>query len=157
MKRMIVCAAALSFALVACTEDCCGDESSSGADRKIINQANCVHRGNCDGSYRSCTTVKIAFLLQSEEGGYQVLLRGIQSTLLRISGDYYSKRSGDTLRVWDEIKESDDINLWCPADVKFDISAEEADIKYFMHYSDVYKVLPADSIETTPYCLEESN
>jgi hypothetical protein len=101
--------------------------------------------------------VKSAFLLQSEVGGYQVLLRGIQSTRLQISGDYYSRRSGDTLRVWDEIKERDDINLWCPADVKFDISAEDADIKYFMHYSDVYKVLPADSIETTPYCLEESN
>jgi len=62
-----------------------------------------------------------------------------------IDGDFFSERSGDTLYVWDEQKESnDDLTMAqpCVADLVFDISAEDADIKFFKHFDDVYEVEP---------------
>ena len=78
MKKMLVCAAALSFALVACADDCCGDESSSGANGRKTNRYETLHVGDCDESFSHCPRSTGAFMLQGEDGGYQVLLDGIQ-------------------------------------------------------------------------------
>ena len=93
MKKMLVCAAALSFALAACADDCCGDESSSGANGRKINRHETLHVGDCDESFSHCPRSTGAFMLQGEDGGYQVLLDGIQITSIEIDGDYWECNS----------------------------------------------------------------
>ena len=94
-------------------------------------------------------------MLQGEDGGYQVLLDGIQVTSIEIDGDYYSERFGDTLSIWDDVEIHNVITLYCPVEARFDISATDADIKYLKFYGNVYEVLPADSLKTRDYCLKE--
>ena len=96
-------------------------------------------------------------MLQGEDGGYQVLLDGIQITSIEIDGDYYSERSGDTLSIWDDVEIHNVITLDCPVEARFDISTADADIKYLKFYGNVYEVLPADSRKTRDACLEEWN
>ena len=96
-------------------------------------------------------------MLQGEDGGYQVLLDGIQLTSIEIDGDYYSERSGDTLSIWDDVEIRDVITLYCPVEARFDISAADADIKYLKFYGNVYEVLPTDSRKTIDSCLKEWN
>ncbi|WP_294960381.1 hypothetical protein [uncultured Fibrobacter sp.] len=157
MKKMLVCAAALSFALAACADDCCGDESSSGANGRKTNRYETLHVGDCDESFSHCPRSIGAFMLQGEDGGYQVLLDGIQLTSIEIDGDYYSERSGDTLSIWDDVEIHNVITLDCPVEARFDISTADADIKYLKFYGNVYEVLPADSRKTRDACLEEWN
>ena len=157
MKKMLVCAAALSFALAACADDCCGDESSSGANGRKTNRYETLHVSKCDESFSHCPRSIGAFMLQGEDGGYQVLLDGIQITSIEIDGDYYSERSGDTLSIWDDVENPNVITLDCPVEARFDISAADADIKYLKFYGNVYDVLPASSRKTRDSCLEEWN
>ena len=150
MKKMLACVAALSLALVAC-----GDDSSSAADGKKINLHETLHVSKCDEYYDHCPRSIGAFMLQGEDGGYQVLLDGIQVTSIEIDGDYYSERFGDTLSIWDDVEIHNVITLYCPVEARFDISAVDADVKYLKFYGNVYEVLPADSLKTRDYCLKE--
>jgi hypothetical protein len=151
MKKMLAYAVALSLALVAC-----GD-SSSGANGRKTNRYETLHVGDCDESFSHCPRSTGAFMLQGEDGGYQVLLDGIQLTSIEIDGDYYSERSGDTLSIWDDVEIRDVITLYCPVEARFDISAADADIKYLKFYGNVYEVLSADSRKTIDSCLKEWN
>jgi len=152
MKKMLACAAALSLALIAC-----GDDSSSGANGRKTNRYETLHVSKCDESFSHCPRSIGAFMLQDENGGYQVLLDGIQITSIDIDGDYYSERSGDTLSIWDDVENPNVITLDCPVEARFDISAADADIKYLKFYGNVYDVLPASSRKTRDSCLEEWN
>ena len=152
MKKMLACAAALSLALVAC-----GNDSSSGANGRKTNRHETLHVSKCDESFSHCPRSTGAFMLQGEDGGYQVLLDGIQLTSIEIDGDYYSERSGDTLSIWDDVENPNVITLDCPVEAWFDISSADADIEYLKFYGSVYKVLPASSRKTRDACLEEWN
>ena len=145
MKKIFALVAAFAFLLLPLSFTACGGDSPADADGKKVNGEGSLHVGECDYSENYCSWEKNAFILQSDEGGYQVLLKGIQVTSIRIDGDYFSERSGDTLHVWDDVERIDVITLDCPVEAKFDISAADADIKYFKFHSDVYKILPIDS------------
>lgn len=152
MKKIFALAAAFAFLLLPLSFMACGGDSPADADGKKVNGEGSLHVGECDYSENYCSWEKNAFILQSDEGGYQVLLKGIQVTSIRIDGDYFSERSGDTLHVWDDVERVDVITLDCPVEAKFDISAADADIKYFKFHSDVYKILPIDSSYENSSC-----
>lgn len=152
MKKMLAYAVVLSLALIAC-----GDDSSSGANGRKTNRYETLHVSKCDESFSHCPRSIGAFMLQGEDGGYQVLLDGIQITSIEIDGDYYAERSGDTLSIWDDVENPNVITLDCPVEARFDISAADADIKYLKFYGNVYEVLPASSRKTRDACLEEWN
>ena len=78
MKKMLAYAVVLSLALVAC-----GD-SSSGANGRKTNRYETLHVGDCDESFSHCPRSTGAFMLQGEDGGYQVLLDGIQVTSIEM-------------------------------------------------------------------------
>lgn len=152
MKKIFALVAAFAFLLLPLSFTACGGDSPADADGKKVNGEGSLHVGECDYSENYCSWEKNAFILQSDEGGYQVLLKGIQVTSIRIDGDYFSERSGDTLHVWDDVERIDVITLDCPVEAKFDISAADADIKYFKFHSDVYKILPIDSSYENSSC-----
>ena len=154
MKKIFALAAAFAFLLLPLSFMACGGDSPADADGKKVNGEGSLHVGECDYSENYCSWEKNAFILQSDEGGYQVLLKGIQVTSIRIDGDYFSERSGDTLHVWDDVERVDEIKITldCPVEAKFDISAADADIKYFKFHSDVYKILPIDSSYENSSC-----
>lgn len=152
MKKIFALVAAFAFLLLPLSFTACGGDSPADADGKKVNGEGGLHVGECDYSENYCSWEKNAFILQSDEGGYQVLLKGIQVTSIRIDGDYFSERSGDTLHVWDDVERVDKITLDCPVEAKFDISAADADIKYFKFHSDVYKILPIDSSYENSSC-----
>lgn len=154
MKKIFALVAAFAFLLLPLSFMACGGDSPADADGKKVNGEGSLHVGECDYSENYCSWEKNAFILQSDEGGYQVLLKGIQVTSIRIDGDYFSERSGDTLHVWDDVERVDEIKITldCPVEAKFDISAADADIKYFKFHSDVYKILPIDSSYENSSC-----
>ncbi|MBR4917236.1 MAG: hypothetical protein IKZ45_09230 [Fibrobacter sp.] len=148
MKKNLATAAALSLMLIAC-----GDETSStapdqqAAGGKKTNASSNYHPGECRTDIPCARNFDgVAYLISGESDGYQVVVPFVQfPNSASIDGDFFSERSGDTLYIWDEQKESDETLAMpqpCVADLVFDISAEDADIKFFKYFDDVYEVVP---------------
>ena len=148
MKKILACSAALSLMLIACGDDASSTspDPSTGGEKKT-NAASDYHPGECRTDI-ACARNEDgkAYLISGENDGYQVVVPFVSFPRSAwIDGDFFSERSGDTLYVWDEQKESnDDLTMaqLCVADLVFDISAEDADIKFFKHFDDVYEVEP---------------
>ena len=148
MKKILATAAALSLMLIACGDDASSTSPnpSTGGEKKT-NAASDYHPGECRTDI-ACARNEDgkAYLISGEKDGYQVVVPFVSFPRSAwIDGDFFSERSGDTLYVWDEQKESNgDLTMAqpCVADLVFDISAEDADIKFFKHFDDVYEVEP---------------
>ena len=148
MKKILTITAAMSLMLIACGDDASSTspDPSTGGEKKT-NAASDYHPGECRTDI-ACARNEDgkAYLISGEKDGYQVVVPFVSFPRSAwIDGDFFSERSGDTLYVWDEQKESnDDLTMaqLCVADLVFDISAEDADIKFFKHFDDVYEVEP---------------
>ena len=148
MKKILATAAAMSLMLIACGDDASSTspDPSTGGEKKT-NAASDYHPGECRTDI-ACARNEDgkAYLISGEKDGYQVVVPFVSFPRSAwIDGDFFSERSGDTLYVWDEQKESNgDLTMaqLCVADLVFDISAEDADIKFFKHFDDVYEVEP---------------
>lgn len=148
MKKILTITAAMSLMLIACGDDASSTSPnpSTGGEKKT-NAASDYHPGECRTDI-ACARNEDgkAYLISGEKDGYQVVVPFVSFPRSAwIDGDFFSERSGDTLYVWDEQKESnDDLTMaqLCVADLVFDISAEDADIKFFKHFDDVYEVVP---------------
>lgn len=148
MKKILTITAAMSLMLIACGDDASSTSPnpSTGGEKKT-NAASDYHPGECRTDI-ACARNEDgkAYLISGEKDGYQVVVPFVSFPRSAwIDGDFFSERSGDTLYVWDEQKESNgDLTMAqpCVADLVFDISAEDADIKFFKHFDDVYEVEP---------------
>lgn len=163
MKKIFACATALSLMLVACGDDASSTspKQSTGGEKKT-NAASSYHPGKCLTEI-ACAKNEDgkAYLISGENGGYQLVVQLVPFPRSAwIEGDFFSERSGDTLYVWDEKKDSDgtiSMQQPCVADLVFDISAEDADIKFFKHFDDVYEVVPGPVARYDIVCNIESS
>ena len=148
MKKILTITAAMSLMLIACGDDTSSTSPnpSTGGEKKT-NAASDYHPGECRTDI-ACARNEDgkAYLISGEKDGYQVVVPFVSFPRSAwIDGDFFSERSGDTLYVWDEQKESDETIAMpqpCISDLVFDISAEDADIKFFKYFDDVYEVVP---------------
>jgi len=148
MKKILATAAALSLMLIACGDDASStapDQQAAGG--KKTNASSNYHPGECRTDIPCARNFDgVAYLISGERDGYQVTVPFVPfPSSASIDGDFFSERSGDTLHIWDEQKESDETIAMpqpCVSDLVFDISAEDADIKFFKYFDDVYEVVP---------------
>ena len=169
MKKFFACAAALSFALVACGDDSsAGPESvaggeSSSAEQNIssvadnpasssdgglgLSSSSEVPVGKIVASIGECyygstlTRPDKAYLLGNASDGYQIVIPDLHVDHEWHGAELPAVRSGDSLLV---VKEGTlmSLNWTCVADHQFDISATDADVKYFKLYNQVFEVVP---------------
>ena len=138
MKKFFACAAALSFALVAC-----GDDSSSnakgGEKGATLDGKEIAHTGDC-GVFTPSEGEGEAFVIGSKDGGYQVLLPKMDYNVAVCYKCLY-ERSGDTLHIWDSDTTRESLNWFCTTDIWFDISDADTDVKYFKYEDTVFQIV----------------
>jgi len=149
MKKFFACAAALSFALVACGDDSSsnptGDEpnsagkelsSSSREPGRVIKASieECNLGSNLVGQDK-------AYLLGDEGDGYRLLIPDLHVNNEWRGDELPAERNGDTLLIVPE-ETLISLNWICYSDHRFDIPVADADIKYFKLFYQVFDVVP---------------
>ena len=142
MKKVFACAAALSLVPLSLTFLACGDDSSSNADggeKKADKVVASV--GEC---YLSSTLVgqDKAYLLGDESKGYQIVIPDLHVNNEWDGDELPAERNGDTLLIVNEEGTLVSLNWICYSDHQFDISAADADVKYFKLFNQVFEVVP---------------
>ena len=141
MKKVFACAAALSLVPLSLTFLACGDDSSSNADggeKKADKVVASV--GEC---YLSSTLVgqDKAYLLGGESKGYQIVIPDLHVNNEWDGDELPAERNGDTLLIVNEEGTLVSLNWICYSDHQFEISAADADVKYFKLFNQVFEVV----------------
>ena len=150
MKRMLVWAAALSLALIAC-----GDDSSSGpSEQSSAREVSMSFKGCYENLSRillkeSSENLPKAYLYH-ENDKYQVMIPKLDDYCGFADVKLDVNRFGDTLSV--NVKSIIPTKCMCVSDHWFDIEARDADIKYFVFSpkssgKTVYEVVPGPAPE----------
>ena len=127
------------------TPDTTIQKSDSTSDKTVF-----VKHGDCGHKYSN--SGKSAYLVNNENVGYQIVIPDLD--LDNFNGPYGelpAKRVRDTLSVEREGNDTLwDLDLMCFVYFTFNISAEDADIKYFKYFESVFKVVPGPAPEKEP-------
>lgn len=127
------------------TPDTTVQKSDSTSDKTVF-----VKHGDCGHKYSN--SGKSAYLVNNENVGYQIVIPDLD--LDNFNGPYGelpAKRVRDTLSVEREGNDTLwDLDLECFVYFTFNISAEDADIKYFKYFESVFKVVPGPAPEKEP-------
>ena len=127
------------------TPDTTVQKSDSTSDKTVF-----VKHGDCGHKYSN--SGKSAYLVNNENVGYQIVIPDLD--LDDFNGPYGelpAKRVRDTLSVEREGNDTLwDLDLECYVYFTFNISAEDADIKYFKYFESVFKVVPGPAPEKEP-------
>lgn len=156
MKKILATAATFSLMSLSLTFLACGDDSSSsptgeepnslgrelssssGESGKVIVASvmdACRMNGSLVGQDK-------AYLLGNEKNGYNLVIPDMHVDNEWHGDELSAKRDGDSLIVGNPDEILGSLNWVCYADHQFDITAADADIKYFKLYNSVFEVVP---------------
>ena len=156
MKKILATAATFSLMSLSLTFLACGDDSSSsptgeepnslgrelssssGESGKVIVASvmdACRMNGSLVGQDK-------AYLLGNEKNGYNLVIPDMHVDNEWHGDELPAKRNGDSLIVGNPDEILGSLNWVCYADHQFDITAADADIKYFKLYNSVFEVVP---------------
>ena len=144
MKKVWVCCAALSLALLACGDDSSsnsdGNHASAGSNKVELMLGQCLDNG-LGVLYKKAGSDELdkAYLVEDSTGNNQILVPELND-YCGIMADFKSKRLGDTLEIWFNLEEAAVTSCMCAKDHLFNIKADDADAKYFKYSGDVFKV-----------------
>ena len=150
MKKLLVCCAALSLALLACGDDSSsaapdshGDEGHSSLQDSSSYDMSVKFRGCYEKSQARKSLLKEdsdskAYLVRKEDGTYQVMVPELYDYCGYSQIKFYVERIADTLKVRYDILGT---ACMCTSDHWFNIEGEDADIKYFELTKDGHKLL----------------
>ena len=144
MKKILATVATLSLMLIACGDD---SSANAGGPGGIIQRTVVSHSGKCTFPYdyalkkEQVSEELPKAYLNHGEGGYEILIQDKIETC-GMMGNWMAEREGDTLRVWLAVDSTMAMtDCICKMDRWFDISADDADVKYFEYSGDVYQVV----------------
>ena len=162
MKKILATAAALSLMLIACGDD---SSANAGGPGGIIQRTVVSHSGKCTSPYdyalkkEQVSEELPKAYLNHGEGGYEILIQDKIETC-GMMGNWMAEREGDTLRIWLAVDSTMAMtDCICKMDRWFDISADDADVKYFEYSGDVYQVVlgPAPAKQSSSSVAESSS
>lgn len=143
MKSVLVCCAALSFALAACS-----DNSSSGTSNQVsvktsndvaLTMGTCLDNGLGLAKEAESDELDKAYLVQGSD--YCQIMVPALGDYCSVMAKFRSRRLGDTLEIWYNHDNAAVSNCYCEKDHWFDISCGDADAKYFKYDGDVFRVV----------------
>ena len=93
-----------------------------------------------------------AYLTNAENGGPQIVIADMSVDNEWYNAELLAERVGDTLHVWKDWEGGfRPVLAWiCYAYHTFDIPAEDADVKYFKYFEQVFEVVPGPAPEKAP-------
>ena len=156
MKKILATAATFSLMSLSLTFLACGDDSSSNPTRE---EPNSLGRELSSSSGESGKVIVAsvmdacrmngslvgqdkAYLLGNEKNGYNLVIPDMHVDNEWHGDELPAKRNGDSLIVGNPDEILGSLNWVCYADHQFDITAADADIKYFKLYNSVFEVVP---------------
>ena len=145
MKKVWVCCAALSLALLACSDDSSsnsnGNHALTGSNRVDLQMASkCLDNG-LGVLYKKAGSDELdkAYLVEDSTGNNQILVPELND-YCGIMADFKSKRLGDTLEIWFNLEDAAVTSCMCIKDHLFSIKSSDADAKYFKYSGEVFAV-----------------
>jgi hypothetical protein len=145
MKKDWVCCAALSLALLACSDDSSsnsnGNHALTGSNRVDLQMASkCLDNG-LGVLYKKAGSDELdkAYLVEDSTGNNQILVPELND-YCGIMADFKSKRLGDTLEIWFNLEDAAVTSCMCIKDHLFSIKSSDADAKYFKYSGEVFAV-----------------
>lgn len=145
MKKVWVCCAALSLALLACGDDSSsnsnGNHALTGSNRVDLQMASkCLDNG-LGVLYKKAGSNELdkAYLVEDSTGNNQILVPELND-YCGIMADFKSKRLGDTLEIWFNLEDAAVTSCMCIKDHLFSIKSSDADAKYFKYSGEVFAV-----------------
>ena len=144
MKKVWVCCAALSLALLACGDDSSshsdGNHASAGSNKVELMLGQCLDNG-LGVLYKKAGSDELdkAYLVEDSTGNNQILVPELND-YCGIMADFKSKRLGDTLEIWFNLEDAAVTSCMCIKDHLFSIKSSDADAKYFKYSGDVFAV-----------------
>ena len=93
-----------------------------------------------------------AYLTNAENGGPQIVIADMSVDNEWYNAELLAERVGDTLHVWKDWEGGfrPVLDWICYAYHTFDIPAEDADVKYFKYFEQVFEVVPGPAPEKAP-------
>ncbi|SMP55865.1 hypothetical protein [Fibrobacter sp. UWB10] len=144
MKKVWVCCAALSLALLACSDDSSsnsnGNHASAGSNKVELMLGQCLDNG-LGVLYKKAGSDELdkAYLVEDSTGNNQILVPELND-YCGIMADFKSKRLGDTLEIWFNLEDAAVTSCMCIKDHLFSIKSSDADAKYFKYSGEVFAV-----------------
>ncbi len=144
MKKVWVCCAALSLALLACGDDSSsnsdGNHASAGSNKVELMLGQCLDNG-LGVLYKKAGSDELdkAYLVEDSTGNNQILVPELND-YCGIMADFKSKRLGDTLEIWFNLEDAAVTSCMCIKDHLFSIKSSDADAKYFKYSGEVFAV-----------------
>lgn len=120
-------------------------KSDSAIQKTVI-----ANNGEC--SQLNTNFDKKAYLTNAESGGPQIVIADMSVDNEWYNAELLAERVGDTLHVWKDWEGGfrPVLDWICYAYHTFDISAADADVKYFKYFEQVFEVVPGPAPEKAP-------
>lgn len=143
MKSFLVSCAALSFALVACSDNSSSDPNggvgSNASGGVNLTLGKCLDNGLGLAKKGGSDELDKAYLIQ-EPDGCQIMVPAL-GDYCGVYAKFKSRRLGDTLEIWYDRNNAAVTSCYCEKDHWFDISCGDADAKYFKYSDHAFRIV----------------